>query len=314
MALDHATLELIAAMRSAGGKPLHESQPEEVRRGGGILRQLIGAGPDVYRSVDHSLKGIDGGDFTVRVLAPYARPDAVILYFHGGGWVTGDIEEWDTLGRQLATRSNCLVAMVNYRKAPEHPYPSPVEDAWLSLVWAHENLATTADGPIPLIVAGDSAGGNLAAVVAQRAVSRSGPKLALQVLVYPVTDANLTTASYLDPENQVLLTAEGMAWFWNHYAPESRRGEPEASPLRAGDLRGLPPAVILLAEHDPLRTEGEAYAAALRAAGVPVQMRLFEGQSHGFFSMPNLLPGADAGLDYAVLNIRSALDPGVRHV
>ncbi|MFJ8752344.1 alpha/beta hydrolase [Streptomyces sp. NPDC102441] len=313
MALDLATSELVAAMRSADGKPLHESQPEEVRQGGGMLSQMIGPGPDLHRSTDHSLKTPDGAEFTVRVLVPHGQPDAVILYFHGGGWVTGNIDEWDTLGRQLATRSNCTVAMVNYRKAPEFPYPSPVEDAWLSLVWAHENLVTLAGGPVPLVVAGDSAGGNLAAVVAQRAVSRSGPELALQVLVYPVTDADQTTVSYLDPENQVLLTAEGMAWFWNHYAPESRRGEPEASPLRAVDLRGLPPAVILLAEHDPLRTEGEAYAEALRAADIPVQTHLFEGQSHGFFSMPNLLPGASAGLDYAVQNIRAALESAVPH-
>jgi acetyl esterase len=156
-------------------------------------------------------------------------------------------------------------------------------------------------------VAGDSAGGNLGAVMAQRARNHSAPPIDLQVLIYPVTDADFDTPSYVDPQNQLMLGRDGMIWFWNHYADPGRRAETDASPLRASDLSGLPPAVVITAEHDPLRDEGEAYAAALEAAGVPVRHRLFESQMHGFFQMVNVLPGSAAGLDHVATEIREHL-------
>ena len=146
---------------------------------------------------------------------------------------------------------------------------------------------------------GDSAGGNLSAVVARRARDAGGPDLASQVLIYPVTDADLETASYLDPENQLLLTREAMIWFWDHYAPDrADRKHPDASPLQAGDLSGLAPAIVLTAEHDPLRDEGEAYAEGLKLAGVPVTQQRFDGQMHAFFTMVGVLPGSAAAIDY----------------
>ena len=162
-------------------------------------------------------------------------------------------------------------------------------------------MARIAGGEVPLIVMGDSAGGNLSAIMAQQARREGGPQLARQVLIYPVTDADLDNDTYTDPENQLLLTRESMVWFWDHYAPDpASRRNPDASPLRApdADLAGTAPAVVLTAEHDVLRAEGEAYAERLRGAGVPTQARRFPGQMHGFFTMVGILPGATAGLDY----------------
>ena len=164
---------------------------------------------------------------------------------------------------------------------------------------------------MPLIVAGDSAGGNLAAVVALRARDESGPAIAQQVLVYPVTDADLHTDSYLDPSNQLLLRRESMAWFWDSYvADEAVRTHAAVSPLRAESLTGLPPTVLITAEHDVLRDEGEAYAARLHAAGVPVVSRRFDGQMHGFFTMIGILPGSAEATSWLAGRIRDALVTG----
>jgi acetyl esterase len=295
MALDEATTGLMAQLAAQGGRPLHEQEPAEVRALGGHLAQLAGPGPELASVWEETLAAGDGGSFLVRVLAP-ANPGRVILYFHGGGWVTGHIDEFDTLGRRLAERTGSAVVLVNYRKAPEHPYPAAVEDAWTALTWTAGNLSRIAGGPVPVVVAGDSAGGNLAAVLALRARDRSGPPLAAQVLVYPVTDAGLDAPGYRAPENQLLLNRDSMVWFWGHYAPDERRGEPDASPLRAASHIGLPPALVLLAEYDVLRAEGEAYAGKLAEAGVPVRIEVVPGQMHGFFTMVNILPGHDTGL------------------
>jgi acetyl esterase len=198
--------------------------------------------------------------------------------------------------------------LVEYRLAPEHRYPTAVDDSYAALEWVGTRLASIAGrDDAPLIVAGDSAGGNLAAVMALRARDRGGPPIALQVLIYPVTDADFDRSSYTDAENQLLLTREAMIWFWDHYLPDaSRRMEPDASPLRTIDVGGLPPAVVLTAEHDVLRDEGEAYAERLAAAGVPVDFKRYAGQMHGFFTML-FLPGSERGFQQVVKAIRACL-------
>ena len=302
MAVDEATSTLLKQMAESGLKPLHEMTPEEARGLGGMLRDLYGPGPDMARVEDVTIPA-PHGPVPARVLVPTDRPRAVIIYYHGGGWVIGALDEFDTLGRQLAQRTSATVVLVDYRLAPEHRYPAAAEDAYTALEWVANSLADLAYDGAPLVVMGDSAGGNLSAVVAQRARS-GGPAIALQVLVYPVTDCDLDNASYRDPENQLLLSRDGMVWFWDHYAPDTpSRNNPDAAPLRAADLSGLPPAVVVLAEHDVLRDEGEAYAERLKAAGVPVEQRRFPGQMHGFFTMPNVLPGAAVGLDFVVEQI-----------
>ena len=199
------------------------------------------------------------------------------------------------------------MVLVAYRLAPKHRYPVATADAYAALEWTAANLQRIAGGEVPLFVAGDSAGGNLSAVVAVRARDRKGPEIALQILIYPVTDADFDRPSYTDPENALLLTREAMIWFWDHYVPDpARRAEPDASPLQTADLSGLPPAVVLTAEYDVLRDEGEAYAQRLADAGVPVDLRRYPGQMHGFFIL-QMLPGSELGYQQVVKAIRAHL-------
>ncbi|GAA2087049.1 alpha/beta hydrolase [Brevibacterium salitolerans] len=307
MTLDAASQSLLAQLAAAGSPPVHESTPAVARMSGPVLAQLSGPGPEVDAVAEHDLPAPDGGSFRVRVLTPPGRPAAVVVYLHGGGWVTSDIDyQYDTMARQLALASGTVLVMVNYRKAPEHPFPAAVEDSWAGLLWADAHRAELAGADVPLVIAGDSAGGNLAAVMAQRARDRGGPHLDLQILVYPVTDCDFSRPSYNAPENQLLLSRPTMEWFWHHYLPDPQaRTQPDASPLRHPDLRGLPPAYVLLAEHDPLFDEGLDYARALEAAGVPVECETAEGQMHIFFQMANLLPGYAEGLEKVAARIRT---------
>lgn len=294
MALDSATLNFLQMAAAAGGKAPWEVSLEEARGAGTAFAAMQGAGPEIQSVEEHQLAG-DGGAFNIRVYRPLEEANAVFVYFHGGGWVLGDIAEQDVLARNLTVETGSTVVMVNYRKAPENPFPVAPDDAWTALLWAadrKEELAGRADAP--LVVAGDSAGGNLAIVTTHRARAAGSPKIDLQVLVYPVTDADFERASYLAPENQLLLNKTLMEWFWDQYVPDaSQRKHPEASPLQVPDLSSLPPAVVFVAEHDVLRDEVEAYARRLQEAGVPVEEILVDGQMHGFISMINILPAAN---------------------
>jgi acetyl esterase/lipase len=300
MTLDEATAKFLSDMAAAGGKPLHEMTVEEARGMVGSLGDLFGPGPEMAQVRDTRVRA-SGGWVPIRILTPTENPAGIIVYYHGGGWVLGTLDGSDTLGRVLAARTSCVVVLVDYRMAPEFRFPTAVDDSWAALRWVDDNMTELAGARVPLIVCGDSAGGNLSAVMALRAKERGGPAIALQVLVYPVTDFDVNTTSYTDPENQLMLNKAAMVWFWDHYVPvETDRADPDASPLRAASFTGLPPAVVLTAEHDVLRAEGELYVALLRKADVPVQHQRFAGQMHGFFTMVNVLPGSAAGIDYVV--------------
>jgi acetyl esterase len=238
------------------------------------------------------------GRFRLRILRPAGTPRAIVVYFHGGGWVLGDIDlQYDYVGRDLANRTGTTVVLVNYRKAPEHPFPAALNDSWTALTWVAEHATDLAPGRVPLIVAGDSAGGNIATVMARWSRDRGGPAIDYQVLIYPVTDCDLDRPSYHAPDNALLVDRAAMAWFWGHYLPcESARADPDASPIRAANLAGLPPALVYVAEYDPLHDEGVAYAEALEAAGVPVSLETARGQMHGYFQMANIFPGYDDGI------------------
>ena len=245
MNVDIATSALLAQLAASGGPPIHQLSAVDARLVSNAIAASYPPGPEVKVVRDVEIPASDGARIRARVLCASDAPRDVLVYYHGGGWVLSNIDTYDTLGRQLAVRTGAAVVMVDYRKAPEHPFPTPVNDAWDALVWASDQMADLAGGRVPLIVAGDSAGGNLAAVVCQKAKAAGGPEIAAQVLVYPVTDAAMDTKSYADPANQLLLNADLMRWFWDHYAPAPEdRNRPEASPLRADDLSRLPPAIV----------------------------------------------------------------------
>ena len=215
----------------------------------------------------------------------------VVVFFHGGGWTIGSIDDYDATARQIANRSGAIVVSVGYRLAPEHPFPAPLDDCWAATTWVAEHAADLGGDPDRLALMGDSAGGNIAAVLAQRCAREGGPLLALQVLVYPVVDCDLDTGSYRENGKGYLLDTDEMRWFFDCY---SRGGtaleDPTISPLRApdlhdGTLRDLAPAFVITAEYDPLRDEGEAYAAALRAAGVETRLSRYDGMIHAFFGL-----------------------------
>ena len=304
MALDLATAKFFEEMVEGDGKPICESTPQEARAFASKIAELAGPAPKMERVEERTIEGTDG-EATLRILVPFEHSRGVLVYYHGGGWVTGSPDEYDTVARKLAERTSCAVVLVEYRLAPEHRYPTAVDDSYVALEWIGEHLSEIAGQEVPLIVAGDGSGGNLAAVTAIRARDRSGPPIALQVLIYPVTDADFDRPSYLDPENELLLTRDAMIWYWDHYLPESsRRTEPDASPLHTENLQELPPAVILTAEDDVLRDEGEAYAALLQEAHVPTDLQRYVGQMHGFFTLL-MLPGSELGFQQVVRAVRA---------
>jgi acetyl esterase len=305
--------QILDGKAASGAPPLWELSPDEGRAMVDANNTLIPAGPDL-ESVREIVIPSQAGGLPARVYSPSSSAPGVVLYFHGGGWVVGSLDGWDASVRNLAVTSGCDVVSVDYRLAPEHVFPAAADDAYDALVWAASapGLAGSSGlaGGRPVVVAGDSAGGNLAAVSALRARDFGGPPIALQVLVYPVVDCDLDRRSYREYDgDELILNRRDMAWFWDHYAPDAAaRVNPYASPLRAPSLSGLPPAYVVTAEHDPLRDEGFAYADRLRAARVPVDHRHFGSQIHAFFTFTGVLDDADKAVAEAGSAIRSAVE------
>ena len=248
------------------------------------------------------------GAIPIRLFRPEGRgPFPVLAFLHGGGWVVGSLDTHDDVCRVLCHRSGCVVVSVDYRLAPESKYPAAVNDCYSVLEWIVENAATFDGDPKQLAVCGDSAGGNLAAAVAIRARDQGSVGLALQVLIYPVTNYGFDTASYHENADGYGLSREAMRFFWSSYLARSDQGdEPDASPLRATNLAGLPPALILTAQFDPLRDDGEAYAARLRRAGVPVRLTRYLDMNHGFILCGAMFASADCALQEIADSLREA--------
>jgi acetyl esterase len=247
----------------------------------------------------------------VRVYVPDGEPPfPVVVYFHGGGWVTGDLEMHDATCRRLAHRAQCAVVNVDYRLAPEHQFPAAFEDAYRATVWARVHASEfSADGN-RLAVAGSSAGGNLAAAVALRARDEGGPPIALQALIYPVTDASMDSDSMRDLGVGYLLERRLMQWYWSQYLQdEAQRRNPWASPMAADSLAGLPPALVITAELDPLRDEGEAFAQRLEDDGGEAEVTRYPGQVHGFMGVLGSIADADLALDALADWIAARLTP-----
>jgi acetyl esterase len=305
MPLEPTTAAMLEQFAAADAPPMSALPPEAARE---MYKAMQPPAPEIEIGAveDRSIPG-PAGTIDLRIYRPEGPgPFPLHLHYHGGGWVIGDLDTHDADCRELCRGAGCVVVAVDYRLAPEHAFPAAPEDCYAATRWAVDNAEALGARPGPISVGGDSAGGNLAAAVALMARDRGGPEIALQLLVYPVTDATMDTASYVDNAEGYLLTRDSMEWFWNHYCPAESRTDPLASPLKAEDLAGLPPAVVMTAEFDPLRDEGQAYADRLRDAGVEVEYRCFDGLIHGFFSQARMIPAARAGVDMAVEALRRA--------
>ncbi|HSL59243.1 MAG TPA: alpha/beta hydrolase [Acidimicrobiales bacterium] len=305
--------DLVPVLELAGAMPPIESLSVAESRALAGARPATSEPEPVDAVTDLTVPGPVGA-VAVRAYRPRGAPAAplpVVAFFHGGGWVFGDLDSHDIMGRALANRSGALVVAVDYRLAPEHPWPAAADDAEAVTRWLADHADELGGDPARLAVAGDSAGGNLAAVVARRwrDARRAGadlPDLAAQVLIYPVTDHDLDSPSYLRNAEGLFLTRSAMAWFWDLYVPApADRAHPDASPLRADDLTDLPPAVVVTAGYDPLLDDGERYADALAAAGVPVVRRCYDDMIHAFVSMLGLVDAADDALRLAATELRA---------
>jgi acetyl esterase len=304
MPLDPKAKELLDEVAGSGRPNAHLLPVEQARANFEALFAGLGHGPELHGEDDHAVP-VDGAAILVRTYRPAPGTLPLVVYLHGGGWLLGSAGAYDVVCRQLAAASGCLVASVDYRLAPEHRFPAAVEDAWAATVWAHANADALGADAQRLAVAGDSAGGNLAAVVAQRARDRGTPPLRFQLLVYPVTTADPST---LDMAYEgFFLYRDELAWHLEHYlGPGADAMSPLVSPL-AGDVAGLPPALILTAECDLLHAQAEAYARRLAEAGVSVELREAPGMIHGWFGLGSVFPVADEYMQIAGTALREAL-------
>jgi acetyl esterase len=300
---------LLEMMDAQGAPPLETQDPVEARRDRVEGMKMLGGEPDALGRVeDLSIPG-PGGDIPLRLYATgHGGLRPALVYFHGGGFVFGNIETHDAVCRAIAKESDAVVMSVDYRLAPEHKFPAAVDDSLAATVWVAANAERLGIDARSIAVGGDSAGGNLATVVAMRCRDVGGPALAAQVLIYPVTDSSsFDTASHRDFGDSYFLTSAAMDWFTGHYlaSPDQKR-HPEVSPLLATNLSGLPPALVITAEFDPLRDEGEAYAQRLQQAGVPVTVSRYPGMIHGFVSMRGVLSGGRQAIQEAAAFTRSS--------
>ena len=305
MPLDPQVKQVMESVAALGLPAAHTVSPEEARANAKVRPRA--PGPEVAKVEDRTIPGPDGG-LPVRIYTPEgAGPFPILAWYHGGGWVVGDLESADASARNLCVGGNCVVVSVDYRLAPETKFPGPAEDCWAATTWAVKNAASINGDASRLAVGGDSAGGNLAAAISLMAADRGGLEIALQLLVYPVTDADFDTVSYGENGDGYSLTKATMQWYWDHYLSSSEdASNPYAAPLRAKSLAGQPPALVITAEYDPLRDEGEAYAKRLREAGVAATATRYDGMIHGFFNMGAVVDKGRQAVDEASAALRNA--------
>jgi acetyl esterase len=285
--IEPTTQEWLEKIAAAGARPVHDLSPEQARAALRAVQASVAVDMPVVAVDDRVVAGGPSGEVVVRILRPsYAGdPLPIVLHLHGGGWMLGDSTTHERLARELANRANVLVVFVEYTPAPEAHYPVQNEQAYAALEWAIANAAKLGADRDRVGLVGDSSGGNMAAALTLMSKQRGGPKIGAQVLLYPATDANLDTASYDRYADGPWLTRDAMHYFWDAYLPDHRRrSEITASPLQATleQLHGLPPALVINAEHDVLRDEGEAYGRRLSQAGVPVTQVRYGGTIHDF--------------------------------
>jgi acetyl esterase len=307
-------LDRMAAFDEALPPPPPDEREAVIAARDGFSRQsyeLMGAAETMGSIRDAEARG-PGGPLRVRVYTPALplpqgtrRPG--IAFAHGGGWVEGSLDSHDRLCRALCNGTGAVVAAIDYRLAPEHPFPAAVEDCVAGALWLHDRGAELDVDARRLALAGDSAGGNLMAVAARRLRDDDGPELRLQALLYPATDATMACPSYLELDGDYGLSADAMRRSWHMYLDGHDPSDPDASPLHAEDLSGLPPALVLTCEYDPLRDEGERYAERLREAGVPATLIRWPGQAHGFVRWRGAIDAAHVALDEVCQALSTAL-------
>lgn len=327
MPLDPQAREFLDKLQRSRAPSMHELSPDDAR----ALVVPLRMPREELRSIENRTIPGPAGEIAARIYHPAdadrnpvtsgnrvpadvesvpALSLPVVVYFHGGGWVVGSIASHDALCRRLCNQAGCIIVSVEYRLAPEHKYPAALEDCFAATRWVAEHASELGGDPQRLVVSGDSAGGNLAAVVAIMARDQGGPQIARQVLIYPITDYMPEYDSYRRNGRDYFLTTESIAWFWEHYLESSAQGsEWQASPIRAADLSRLPPATVLVAEFDPLYDEGLAYADRLEAAGVPVRRIVSEGQIHGFIRRLDLFESASRAVQQLAEDLRDSLFP-----
>ncbi len=309
MPIDPQVQAFLDRLEAQRAPPLWSLTPEQARAA--AVLGAVGLGPP-ERVAKIEDRRVPAGDreIPVRIYTPRGRPPfPVLVYFHGGGWVLGDIGTHDALCCSITNSAGCAVVSVGYRLAPEHKYPAAVLDAYAATEWVFGQGGVFGGDAARVAVGGDSAGGNLAAVVALKARDQAAFRPVFQLLIYPITDFRLDTPSYGENAQGYMLTRDDMEWFWRSYLPDERSGrQPYASPLRAEDLGGLPPALVITAEYDPLRDEGEAYAARLRQAGVPVTLTRYDGMIHGFLRRAAIFDRAKIALEAIATSLRHAFE------
>lgn len=302
MPLDPGLEAALTQMAQAGGPTLREGGVEQGRQMMQMMAMLDGEPVEVARVEDLTV----AGSIPARLYGPADGTNhPILVWYHGGGFVIGDLDTADPTCRKLAAATGAVVVSVDYRLAPEHPFPAAADDCLAALRWVVDHATDLGGDPTRIAVGGDSAGGNLAAVTAL-AARDAGIDLRYQLLVYPVTDCTMSSASYDTNGQGYLLTADSMDWFIGHYLSGGDAKDPRVSPLFADDVSGTAPALVLTAEFDPLRDEGEAYAERLRDAGVDVELRRFDGQVHGFFALSTLTAGTGEAIALAVARLNSA--------
>jgi acetyl esterase len=308
MPLDPQVKALIDQMAANKQPAFHEQTPEQARQSMRAMIEMLGPGEPVHHVEDRKVPGA-AGEIPARIYSPSGKPNGVLVYLHGGGWVVGDIASYDAVCRALTNASGCVVVAVEYRLAPEDRFPAGPEDCYAAVKWASANAKSLGSDADHLVVGGDSAGGNLTAAVALMARDRGGPKIRFQVMIYPVTDSAMDQGSHREfTADGMVLSHQDMVWFWDYYLKNKSDGDnPYASPNRAKDLSNLPPAVIITAEFDPLRDEGEQFAERLKRAGNKVTMRRYAGVVHGFVSLAAVIDQGKTAIQALGDDIKAAL-------
>lgn len=311
MELDPQARDFLDRLAAAHLPPIQEQTVEQARAQMNLSTRFLGPLPRIGKVKNGRIPG-PGGELRVRILTPESAgpgPLPILLYFHGGGWVLGNLDSHEGVCRALANAVGVIVVAVDYRLAPEHRFPSAAEDAHAALVWAAAHAEEFGGDPARIALGGDSAGGNLTAVACLMARDRGGPRPAFQILIYPITDYNLHNASYLQFADGYFLGRGEMAWYWEQYVPKhDDRWHPYVSPCQAADKSGLPPALVITAGFDVLRDEGEDYARQLESAGVPVKLHRYESMIHGFVRRHPFFDQGKAAVEEIGRELRAALE------